>query len=225
MIGENELAACECSPTDEVLVALSGGADSTALLLSLHTLQNEGKIRGLFAAHLNHGIRGETAARDQRWCMALCERLGIPLATENADVPAFAKEHGQSLEQAAREVRYEFLERARESFGASVIATAHHRDDQAETVLMNLIRGSGAIGLCGMKPRNGNIIRPMLNISKEEILAFLAKADETYCEDETNAENAAVRNRIRNELLPMLETFNPAIAQSLCKTAELLAQD
>jgi len=225
LIGENELAACGCSPTDDVLVALSGGADSTALLLSLHALQNEGKIRGLFAAHLNHGIRGEAAARDQRWCGALCERLDIPFATETADVPSYAKEHGQSLEQAAREVRYDFLERARESFRASVIATAHHRDDQAETVLMNLIRGSGTTGLGGMKPRNGNIIRPMLKVSREEILAFLTETGEMHCEDETNAENAATRNRIRNELLPILETFNPAIAQSLCKTAELLAQD
>ena len=225
LIGENELAACECNPTDLVLVALSGGADSTALLLSMHELLIGGKIRGLFAAHLNHGIRGESALRDQRFCEALCERLSIPLAIETVDVPQHAREHGQSLEQAAREVRYDFLERARDSFGASVIATAHHRDDQAETLLLNLIRGSGTTGLGGMKPRNGSIIRPMLRVSREEILEFLAKANEPYCTDETNAENSATRNRIRNELLPMLETMNPAIAQTICKTAELLAQD
>ncbi len=225
LIGENELAACECKPTDLVLVALSGGADSTALLLSMDELFLEGKIRGLFAAHLNHGIRGEAAMRDQRFCEALCERLSIPLAVEIADVPAYAKAHGQSLEQAAREVRYDFLERARDSFGANAIATAHHRDDQAETLLLNLIRGSGTTGLGGMKPRNGSIIRPMLRVSRAEILVFLAQAGEAYCVDETNAENSATRNRIRNQLLPMLETINPAIAQTLCKTAELLAQD
>ena len=225
LIGETELAACECNPTDLVLVALSGGADSTALLLSMHALLLEGKIRGLFAAHLNHGIRGESALRDQRFCEALCERLSIPLATEKANVPAYAKEHGQSLEQAAREVRYDFLRRAKTCFGASVIATAHHRGDQAETLLLNLIRGSGTTGLGGMKPRNGAVIRPMLHASREEILAFLAEHGETFCEDETNAENSATRNRIRNELLPMLRTINPAIAQTLCKTAELLAQD
>jgi len=225
LFGEDELIACRCNQSETVLVALSGGADSTALLLSMHRLHQEGKIRGLFAAHLNHGIRGENAARDQRWCGALCERLNIPFATETADVPAYAKEHGQSLEQAAREVRYEFLERARISFVASVVATAHHRDDQAETLLMNLMRGSGTTGLGGMKRRNGSIIRPMLQISRDEILAFLAEANEGYCEDETNAENTATRNRIRNELLPMLATYNPAIAQTLCKTAELLAQD
>ena len=225
LIGETELAACECNPTDLVLVALSGGADSTALLLSMHALLLEGKIRGLFAAHLNHGIRGESALRDQRFCEALCERLSIPLATEKANVPAYAKEHGQSLEQAAREVRYDFLRRAKTCFGASVIATAHHRGDQAETLLLNLIRGSGTTGLGGMKFRNGAVIRPMLHASREEILAFLAERGETFCEDETNAENSATRNRIRNELLPMLRTINPAIAQTLCKTAELLAQD
>jgi len=225
LIGENELAACGCNLSETVLVALSGGADSTALLLSLHKLYQEGKIRGLFAAHLNHGIRGEAASRDQRWCRALCDRLSIPFATETVDVPAHAKANGQSLEQAARALRYDFLERARLSFGASVIATAHHRDDQAETVLMNLIRGSGTSGLGGMKPRNGHIIRPMLHVSKQEIFAFLSEAGETHCVDETNAENAAVRNRIRNQLMPMLETFNPSIAQSLAKTAELLAQD
>ena len=101
LIGENELTACGCNPTDLVLVALSGGADSTALLLSFHELFQEGKIRGVFAAHLNHGIRGETAERDLRFCESLCERLSIPIATETADVPKRARERGESLEQAA----------------------------------------------------------------------------------------------------------------------------
>lgn len=225
LIGENELAACGCYPTDTVLVALSGGADSTALLLAMHDLHAGGKIGGLFAAHLNHGIRGESAARDQAFCQALCERLSIEFLTETADVPAHAKGSGQSLEQAAREVRYAFLERARTSVDASVIATAHHRDDQAETLLLNLIRGSGTTGLGGMKLRNGNIIRPMLQISREEILGYLSQRGEAYCHDETNAENAALRNRVRNELMPLLASYNPAIAETLSKTAALLAQD
>ena len=225
LIGETELAACECNPTDLVLVALSGGADSTALLLSMHELFIEGKIRGLFAAHLNHGIRGESALHDERFCEALCDRLSIPIATETVDVPTYAKEYGRSLEQAAREVRYDFLSRAKVSFGASVIATAHHRDDQAETLLLNLIRGSGSTGLGGMKLRNGSIIRPMLRIGREEILAFLTDVNQDFCTDETNAENTATRNRIRNEWMPALATLNPAIAQTLCRTADLLAQD
>jgi tRNA(Ile)-lysidine synthase len=225
LFGETELTACECSPTDLVLVAFSGGADSTALLLSLRELLFEGKIGGLFAAHLNHGIRGERANRDQRFCEALCSELEIPLAAETTDVPAYARAHGQSLEQAAREVRYAFLERAREAFHADVIATAHHRDDQAETLLLHLIRGSGTSGLGGMKPKNGRIIRPMLSLSRAEILVYLAEREASYCEDETNAENGAQRNRIRNELLPILCGFNPNIAETLCKTAALVSED
>ncbi|NLI54694.1 MAG: tRNA lysidine(34) synthetase TilS [Clostridiales bacterium] len=225
LIGEKELAACGCGPENKVLVACSGGADSTALLLSMHELLTEGRIGGLFAAHLNHGIRGETAERDRRFCEALCAELAVPVATETADVPAYAKAHGQTLEQAAREVRYAFLERARAAFGADVIATAHHRDDQAETVLLHLIRGSSAAGLGGMKPRNGRIARPMLNVSRKEILSYLNERGAAYCEDETNAENGAARNRVRNELMPLLGTYNPAIADALCKTAALLAED
>ncbi|MDD4311647.1 MAG: tRNA lysidine(34) synthetase TilS [Eubacteriales bacterium] len=225
LIGETELAACACSPKERVLVALSGGADSTALLLSLNELYIESKIGGLFAAHLNHGIRGESALRDQQFCAALCERLSIPFDTETADVPAYAKEHGQSLEQAGRELRYAFLERARIRFQASVIATAHHQDDQAETLLLHLIRGSGLIGLCGMQPRSGNLIRPMLGVEKTKIPAYLAERGEAYCQDETNEENEAMRNRVRHELMPMLATLNPSIAQTLSKTSELLARD
>lgn len=225
LIGQNELAACECSPKDSVLVALSGGADSTALLLSMAELLREGKIGGLFAAHLNHGIRGESADRDQKFCAALCMRFSVPFITETEDVPTYAVKHGQSLEQAAREVRYAFLERARIHFQANVIATAHHMDDQAETLLLHLIRGSGMTGLSGMQARNGSIIRPLLNVSRDEILAYLSERQESYCEDETNAENTAMRNRIRNELMPVLRTYNPAIAQSLYKTASLIAQD
>lgn len=225
LVGEKELAACECSPKESVLVALSGGADSTALLLSLNDIFCEGKIGGLFAAHLNHGIRGESALRDQQFCAALCERLSIPFYTETVDVPGFAKERGKSLELAARELRYAFLERARIRFQADVIATAHHQDDQAETLLLHLIRGSGLTGLCGMQPRNGVIIRPLLRVSRDEIVTFLHELDETYCEDETNAETAAMRNRIRHEIMPQLAQINPSIAQTLGKTAELIAQD
>ena len=225
LIGENELAACECSPKERVLVALSGGADSTALLLSMYELVQEGKIGGLFAAHLNHGMRGESAERDQRFCAALCGRFAIPFYTESADVPRYAKEHGQSPEQAAREVRYAFLARAKTRFDADVIATAHHMDDQAETLLLHLIRGSGLMGLCGMQPKNGDIIRPMLGVERTQILSFLSARGEAYCEDETNTETLATRNRIRHELLPMLKTLNPAMTQTLSKTAELVAKD
>ncbi len=225
LISIRELTACGCGPEERVLVAFSGGADSTALLLSMRELFSEGRIGGLFAAHLNHGIRGENAERDQRFCESLCEKLGVKIATAAEDVPLLARTRGQSLEHAAREARYAFLEQARQSFGASVIATAHHREDQAETVLMHLLRGSGMTGLCGMKPRNGFIIRPMLHISRDAIAAYLQNRGAVYCEDETNRQNGPLRNRIRNELLPQLRAYNPAVAESLCRTASLLAQD
>jgi len=225
LIGESELSACGCNHGDLVLVAHSGGADSTALLLSFCACRDEGKIGGLFAAHLNHGIRGEHANRDQRFCEALCARLDIPFATETIDVPAHAKSNGQSVEQAAREMRYAFLERARGAFHADVIATAHHRDDQAETLLLHLIRGSGTSGLSGMQPRNGRIIRPMLDVSRAEILSYLGQRGEPFCEDETNAENDAQRNRIRNEIMPLLRELNPNIATALSKTAKLVSED
>ena len=225
LIEQSELTACGCGPRDSVLVALSGGADSTALLRSLAACREEGGICGLFAAHLNHGIRGESANRDQRFCEALCADLNIPFATETIDVPSIAKAQGQSLEQAAREVRYAFLERAREAFQTDFIATAHHRDDQAETLLLHLIRGSGTSGLCGMRPVNGRIIRPLLGVSREQILAYLTELNQPYCEDETNTESDAQRNRIRNEIMPLLRTMNPNVASAIARSAALVSED
>ncbi len=225
LIDDKSLAACAIHATDRVLVALSGGADSTALLLSMKTLFREGKLGGLFAAHLNHGIRGESALSDQQFCQSLCETLEVPLQTETCDAPNYAKNAGKSLEEAARELRYAFLERARVAAGADCIATAHHKDDQAETLLLHLLRGCGTGGLAGMKPRNGFVARPLLQTSREEILQYLADQNATYCEDETNAQNCALRNRIRNDLLPALREYQPDFVDSLCKTAALCAGD
>lgn len=225
LVEEASLAACGIAESDRVLVALSGGADSTALLLSMKKRLASGGIGGLFAAHLNHGIRAEDAMRDQRFCERLCGELFVPLAVETCSVPAYAKEKGMSLEMAARECRYDFLERARLSFGADVIATAHHKDDQAETVLLHLLRGAGTGGLGGMKPRNGRIVRPLLTVGRAEILAYLAEQGVSYCEDETNTQNDATRNRIRNELVPILRTYNPNITEALCRTAALCDAD
>jgi tRNA(Ile)-lysidine synthase len=219
------LYALGVNPNGRVLVALSGGADSTALLLRFAELLNEGRIAGLYAAHLHHGIRGESAERDLAFCTALCQQHGIPILTERADAPAYAREKKQTLEQAARELRYAFLERARLRFQADVIAVAHHRGDQAETVLMHLLRGCGLSGLAGMRPRSGFIIRPMLNTTRNEILAYLAEREQSFCEDETNAQNDAFRNRIRNELIPALEAVQPNVSEALCKTAALCAED
>lgn len=225
LMDETSLAACEIAASDTVLVALSGGADSTALLLLMLEMRNEGRIGGLFAAHLNHGIRGAHALKDQRFCQTLCADLGVSFQTETCDAPAYAREHGLSLELAARELRYAFLERARIAFGADDIAIAHHANDQAETVLLHLLRGAGTSGLSGMKPRNGKVVRPLLRASRADILAYLAQRNAPFCEDETNAENEAARNRVRNELMPALQKENPAVVEALCKTAALCAED
>lgn len=225
LLTKESLAACELNETSRVLVAFSGGADSTALLTSLHDLQKEGAIERIFAAHFNHGIRGETAERDMRFCESLCKTLGVEFFAERADVPAFAKRTGMTLEEAAREYRYAFLERVRRLSGADCIATAHHKGDQAETVLMHLLRGSGTKGLSGMRMRSGTIVRPLLTAGREEILSYLEERGQDYCEDETNLANDAFRNRVRNELIPYLKGYNPNVVEALNKTATFCGED
>ena len=217
--------ACGVSERDGVLAAVSGGADSVALLLELIRLQRNGLILRVEAAHLHHGIRGQSADADAAFVRALCERLGIPLHLWQTDVPKLAREQGQSLELAARNARYAFLERIRAERSLDHIALGHHRDDQAETVLLHLLRGSGTDGLAGMRPRFGRLIRPLLYTPKDEILAYLKERGEPYCTDETNFESDAMRNRIRICVLPMLETVNPAVKKALCSAAEHVAYD
>ncbi|MDR0841740.1 MAG: tRNA lysidine(34) synthetase TilS [Christensenellaceae bacterium] len=206
-----------------VLVGVSGGADSVALLRALHALQGELNIR-VYAAHLNHAIRAQGAGADEAFVRSLCEALSLPLMVEHIDVRAHAA--GKTLEQAARDIRYAFLERAREAAGASAIALAHHMEDQAESLLLHLARGSGLAGLCGMQYRRGNIIRPFLNLRRAEIEAFLAELNQPYQTDETNAERCAARNRLRLDVLPYLrEHINPGIVPALCGACELLTED
>ena len=163
-------AACGVSEGDGVLVALSGGADSVALLLELTKLQKNGKILRVEAAHLNHAIRKGDADADEAFCAELCERLGVPLQAERIDVPLLQKETGVSLELAARNARYAFLERVRADRDLDCIAIGHHRDDQAETLLLHLLRGSGTDGLSGMRLRSGRLIRPLLHTCKARSL-------------------------------------------------------
>lgn len=217
--------ACGVSERDGVLVALSGGADSVALALKLNELYRNGRILRLEAAHLHHQIRGDDADSDAAFVTELCKRLGVPLHTERIDVPRAAKESGISLELAARNARYAFLERVRSDRNLDCIAIGHHRDDQAETLLLHLLRGSGTDGLCGMRVRSGRLIRPLLNTSKEEILAYLAACGQTYCTDATNFETDATRNRIRLNVLPVIETINPAAKKALCEAAAHVAED
>lgn len=213
-------------PGQGVVAAVSGGADSVALLFCLHTLAPKLGF-SLFAAHLHHGIRGAAADADLDFVASLCKRLAVPFYAGHADVPALAKAAGRGLEEAGREARYAFLEEARLHFGADCIALAHHMDDQAESLLLHLFRGSGLAGLCGMRPRRGNIIRPLLSARRQDMEAYLTLLGQPWHTDETNLSAATGRrNRFRLELLPYIEkNINPQASAAISGTAALLAQD
>ncbi len=209
---------------ETLLVGLSGGADSVALLDALVMLEERRGVRPI-AAHLDHGLRADSAD-DADFCHALCKRLGVAFRSGVADVRARADRERGGLEQAARRERYEFLHAERRETGAAAIALAHTRDDQAETLLLRLLRGAGATGLGGMRARRGRIVRPLLGVSREQVLAHLHDRGLTWREDPTNADLKIVRNRIRHELLPYLEArFNPALREGLARTAGLLADE
>ena len=208
-----------------VVAGVSGGADSVALLHILKALEERLSIT-VAAAHFNHRIRGESADADEAFVKALCERLSVPLLCGGADVPRIAKEDGKTLEQAARDLRYAFLEEARQHFGAAYIAVAHHMDDQAETVLMHLVRGAGMAGLRGMQPKRGRIIRPLLFLRRQEIEAYLAENGIPYRTDETNLLREGTRNRIRLDVMPYLsEHLNEHAAENIAAAASLLGED
>ena len=199
LLTERTLTACRLHGREAVVCAFSGGPDSTALLLELRRLRDEGRIGPLYAAHYEHGIRGAEARADLCFCRKTCLELGVPLFSESGDAPALARSQGLSLETAARQLRYAFLRRLKDALGADVIALGHHRDDQAETVLLHLVRGSGMAGLTGMAPRSGDLIRPLLSVGRDEIMAYLAERDQDYRLDSTNALTDASRNRLRQE--------------------------
>lgn len=207
-----------------VLCAVSGGADSMCLLTFL-TEQAERYGFQVAAAHFNHGLRGETAARDEDFVKNYCAEHGIPFYAGRGDTAAAAAENGWSIEEAGRNLRYAFLSRTADEIGAMRIATAHNRGDNAETVLMHLIRGTGLTGLTGIAPVRGIFIRPLLETSREEIERYLKERGVPHVEDETNGELTYTRNRIRREILPALGELNPRIEETLCKTAALLRQE
>lgn len=203
----------------KVVVALSGGADSVALL---HILKRLGYR--CTAAHCNFHLRGAESQRDEEFTRALCERLGIELTVVHFNTSAYAKENRISIEMAARELRYRFFEETRANQGASAIAVAHHRDDVAETMLLNLIRGTGIRGLHGIQPKNGNIVRPLLCLERNEITAYLQSIGEEYVTDSSNLTSDYTRNKIRLEILPLIREINPSITQTLAETAERIAE-
>lgn len=203
---------------DKVLVALSGGADSVALLRVLHALGYQCEC-----AHCNFHLRGEESNRDEAFVQQLCQKFDIPLHVTHSDTTDYAHTKRISIEMAARELRYQWFETLRQSIGASVIAVAHHRDDSVETFLLNLIRGTGINGLKGIAPKNGNVVRPLLQESRENILDYLQHLNQDYVTDSTNLQDEYMRNKIRLNLLPLMKELNPSVSESIAATTERLA--
>lgn len=203
----------------KVLVALSGGADSVALLIALRKLGYDCE-----AIHCNFHLRDEESNRDERFVKDLCERLGTTLHTVHFNTAEYAKSKGISIEMAAREQRYAVFEEYRVQTGAQAIAVAHHRDDSAETLLLNLTRGTGIRGMRGIQPKNGYIVRPLLCVGRDEILDYLKWRGEVYVTDSTNLTNDYTRNKIRNEIVPLLREINPSILESLAATARNISE-
>lgn len=212
-------------PGDTVVVALSGGADSVALLDILANLPGCGPK--LVPAHLNHCLRGDESDGDEQFVRQLVARYGLTAEIRRVDVSGVAAHGALSLEEAGRDARYGFFRELALRSGASAVALAHHRDDQAETVLLRLLRGSAGSGLCAMRAKGEEelFVRPLLAISRGEIEAYLRRVGLTWREDSSNSDTRFLRNRIRHELLPQLRSYNPRIAESLGQTAEALARD
>lgn len=209
----------------KLLLAVSGGRDSMYLLS--HALEESAAAGfSLCCAHYNHGLRGAASDADQAFVENFCESRDIPLQTGRGDAARFARQNGMSIEEAARYLRYTFLEAAALAAGADYIATAHNAQDNAETMLLNLARGAGLRGLCGIPPlRESRVIRPMLDIPRPAIDAYMREKNLAFVEDETNRSPDYARNRLRSDCLPTLLTVNPAFVENAARTAELLRRD
>lgn len=203
-----------------VTVALSGGADSVALLYCLLELQKERSFN-LNAAHLNHMLRGEESLRDENFVKELCDKLNIQLFCESIDVAAEAQKSGESIELAARKIRYDFLTRV----STGVIATAHTASDSFETMLFNLSRGTAINGLCGIPPKRDNLIRPLIYCTRADVEKYCSQNGIAYVTDSTNLTDDYTRNKIRHNVIPVLKGINPSAEQAVMRTALSLSED
>ena len=206
------------NPNELYIVALSGGADSVALLL---LLKNVGF--NVHAAHCNFRLRGAESDRDEVFCVELCHRLGVQLHRVHFDTREYAELHKVSIEMSARELRYKWFEQLREDIGAAGICVAHHRDDSVETVILNMVRGTGVHGLVGIRPRNGYILRPLLCVSRDEIEGFLTSCGQKYITDSTNLEDGATRNKVRHHIIPELQQLNGKALENIQRMTERMA--
>ena len=207
-----------------VLVCVSGGADSMCLLEAMLHVSYE---RGFSVAvvHYNHGLRGAESDRDEFFVREYCEACGVPFYTGDGDVRGFAGDNGLSIEAAAREMRYRFFYETAELIGAERIATAHTADDNTETIIMNLTRGAGTNGLSGIPPVRGAVIRPLLRVSRDEVMGFIDGRGIPFVEDSTNSLDIYTRNKIRHCVIPVLKEINPGIVDAAGTAAELLYAD
>ena len=207
-----------------VLCAVSGGMDSMCLL---HLLTTWGRERNMTvtAAHFNHQLRGKESDRDEAFVRSWCEARNIPFVCGRGDVRAYAEEMGQTLEEAARTLRYRFLEEQKQALGCTFVLTAHHADDNAETMLLNLLRGTGLRGLAGIPETRGDIARPFLSVTRESLAAYAKENQVEYVEDSTNALDDVSRNLLRHKVLPVLRELNPKAVENMSRTAQQLRRD
>ncbi len=215
-ISHNNLISCN----DKVLIGLSGGADSVFLLYVLNALAKEIGFE-IGACHVEHGIRGEESLHDMEFSEFFCKSLDIPFYAQRFDVLSVAKKEKISTETAARNIRYSYFEKIRKENGYNLVATAHHKDDKTETILMNILRGCSLRGYAGIEYKNGHIIRPLLDISKDEILAFCKENNIDFCTDSTNNDTDYTRNRVRHVTLPMLKEINPSFESNLLRQSKI----
>lgn len=202
-----------------VVVGLSGGPDSVCLARMLDSLGYE-----VVAVHCNFHLRGDESQRDEQFVEALCRQMGWTLHRADFDTEAYAREQKVSIEMAARQLRYERFRTLRHEVSAEAIAVGHHQDDNVETLLLNAVRGTGIRGLCGMQPRNGDVVRPLLCLTRRDILAYLQDIGQDYVTDHTNLEDDYARNKVRLDILPLLERINAGAMKNLASTQENLAE-
>ena len=205
--------------SEKILVALSGGADSVALLRLLLALGYD-----CGAAHCNFHLRGGESLRDEQFVVGLCRKLHVELHKTDFDTRQYATAQHQSIEMAARELRYAYFSRLQREWGYARIAVAHHQNDNAETVMVNLMRVTGLKGLTGMMYRNGDIVRPLLGIPKNAILAYLEELGQDFVEDSSNREADVVRNKIRLQIMPLMREVNPSVEKSIQQTVDHLGE-
>ena len=207
---------------DYILIALSGGCDSSALLHSLYDLRDSLAIR-IAAMHINHCLRGQSSANDEFFCKSLCISLGVPFFSETHNVSFYANKNGITIEEAGRKIRYNALTSKLNELGATKIATGHNKNDNAETIILNITRGTGISGLCGIPVKRGNIIRPLIQVSRNEIEVYCLKNNVKYITDETNNDLIYTRNKIRHLILPQLKNINTNVVNTLSDTSQIFS--